>query len=99
MGIILAFELSQYLGHCDLQEVIRVKNHFVSVGLPTKLSDISDKLWKPENLIAHMQRDKKAHSGKIIFVLVNKIGKSFISQNVKLNDVEAVLSTNFNEYE
>ncbi len=96
VGIILAFELSQYLGYCSMQEVIRVREHFMDVGLPTKISDISNELWHPNDLITHMQRDKKTHSGRIVFILVNKIGKPFVSKDVKLDDIKKFLVSTLN---
>jgi 3-dehydroquinate synthase len=45
-----------------------------------------------DSLIEYMRRDKKAEGGKLKFVLVRGLGEAFVSAEVPLEDVKAVLS-------
>lgn len=91
IGCIQAFALSARMGICDTQEYVRVEKHFTHVGLHHSLSGIADDRWTVENLVNHMHKDKKAEAGKLKFILVRGIGKSFVSSDVPAADLSAVL--------
>jgi len=92
IGITLAFEMSHYLGLCDQGEAGQVRAHLEAVGLKTTLDGLADPSWTVEKLLDHMQKDKKVQAGTITFILARGIGKSFISRDVKIDEVEAVLA-------
>jgi 3-dehydroquinate synthase len=75
-----------------------VRAHFESSGLKTNLNGLSDDTWTTEKLIAHMNKDKKVIDGSIAFILAKSIGESFISRDVDMLDVKAVLERALNQF-
>ena len=92
----MAFYLSVRIGLCPEAEADRVRRHFLEVGLPTTLSGISQPSWSVDALLDHIGRDKKVKAGKMVYVLVRGIGDAFITSNVDINDVRAVLADALN---
>lgn len=91
IGMIMAFELSLRLGLCPPADCARVRAHFATVGLPTRIGDIAGRDWTPEALLAHMCHDKKVRDGNIFFVLTRGIGKAFLTTEVDPRDLQALL--------
>ncbi len=91
LGMVLAFELSQRLGLCPGQDMVRVRRHLASVGLPTTLAEIGGSNWGSDRLLDHMSRDKKVQDGRVAFVLVRGIGQAFIQREVELDTVRSLL--------
>ena len=92
VGILSAFDLSFRLGYCTGQDVTRVRQHFLDVGLPTNLNFIPQHKWEAEMIMGHMKKDKKWKNGKQTFILTNGIGKSFIHPNIDANTLLCFLS-------
>jgi len=92
IGLVLAFELSSGLGLCPAAAAAAVRRHLAAVGLPTELEAVPGVAWSVDGLIDHMGRDKKVRDGKVTFVLVKGIGKAFITGDVALDDVAALLT-------
>ena len=93
IGIVCAFALSVKMGVCPEEDLERVRAHFISLGLKTKLSDIDPALDViPEELLELMQGDKKKDRGVLKFILVKGIGQAYVSADVRANDVLEVLS-------
>ena len=91
IGIVLAYELSAAMGLCTQDDIERVERHFQSVGLPTRITQIDNFKTDIESLMTTMRRDKKARSGKMVFILTNGIGDTFVSKDVEENIVREVL--------
>ena len=91
IGIILAYELSAAMGLCSQEDIERVEQHLQSVGLPTRVDQIPDFKTDIDALMATMRRDKKARSGKMVFILSNAIGDTFVSNDVNEDTVRDVL--------
>lgn len=91
IGIILAYELSAAMGLCSQEDIERVERHFQSVGLPTRITQIDNFKTDIESLMTTMRRDKKARSGKMVFIITNTIGDTFVSNDVDENIVREVL--------
>jgi len=91
IGIILAYELSCAMGLCTQEDIERVESHFLSVGLPTRVDQIENFKTDIESLITTMRRDKKARSNKMVFILSNGIGDTFVSEDVKEETVREIL--------
>ena len=91
IGIILAYELSRAMGLCGQDTIARVEEHFQSVGLPTRVDQIPNFKTDIESLMTTMRRDKKARSGKMVFILSNGIGDTFVSKDVEEDVVRSVL--------
>ncbi|MEE2761315.1 MAG: 3-dehydroquinate synthase [Pseudomonadota bacterium] len=93
IGCIMAFNLSARLGFCLAEDAARVRDHFTTVGLPTKPPKIQGVVWKASALIEHMASDKKVADGAINFILARGIGEAFIAKGIDAADVLAVLET------
>lgn len=86
IGMVLAFSFSAELGLCPPEDALRVRAHLRSVGLPVSFdADAS-------GLVRHMRQDKKAFAGRLPFILAQGIGRSFVANDVELDDVAAFLA-------
>lgn len=81
VGMVLALDLSARLGHADAAEVDRLARHLSDVGLP-----VSPKAFgidfDADDLMAAMQRDKKARDGQVTLVLARRLGEAFVTRDV-----------------
>ena len=92
IGMVLAFQLSRRMGICPENDVARVIACLSAVGLPTRVSMILPSLRSGvDEIINFMRHDKKASGGRMIFILARGIGRSFVSTDVVVNDVEATV--------
>ena len=74
-GLVLAAELSFYLGLVSSDTVNRVRELLQQIPLPTQLpKEISQ-----DFLLAAMHRDKKVMNGRLHLVLLERIGRAIIS--------------------
>jgi len=89
-GMALAFRYSVRRQHCPEQDAERLERHLKAVNLPYNLSSTLVKA-SGKQLVGHMMHDKKMASGTLPFLLANGIGKSFLAQDVDLDDVAAFL--------
>ncbi|MDB5492316.1 MAG: aroB [Micavibrio sp.] len=93
VGCVLAAQLSLRLGFCDAGTLDRLRTHLKSAGLPTTIRDIAGTAsYDPAALVKSMYGDKKAETGGLNFVLLNKIGDAFVQRRVAESDVLAVLN-------
>lgn len=92
IGLVLAFELSNHLGLCPAEDVVRVRRHLAAVGLPTGLESVDGRVWTAAALLDHMTRDKKVSDGRVAFILARGIGEAFISTDVDFATVETFLT-------
>ncbi len=90
IGMVMAFELSARRGDCPEAEVARVRDHLKNAGLPVRPAD-TGVTFDVAEVLRHMQQDKKARTGRLTFILAKGIGKSFISNDVDMNDVKETL--------
>lgn len=93
IGMVMAYELSENMGLCSRDDVSRVEAHLGSLGLMTSPSAIMPALsTSVDELIAIMQRDKKAKDGKMTFILAEAIGRAAVRSDVPDELVRAVLA-------
>ncbi|MBI3676120.1 MAG: 3-dehydroquinate synthase [Proteobacteria bacterium] len=92
VGMVLAFRLSAKLGLCSANDSDRIERYLKQAGLPARIADIPGNRPDADTLISHMMHDKKAKDGKLVFVLVHAIGQAFVTSNVSMDDVRAVLA-------
>lgn len=90
VGMVLAFKLSALIGKCSQEDVAKVQSHLARVGLPTTLSDVRES-WDVDRLIDHMYQDKKVSQGKLVFILAEGIGRSYIDKEVDVDKVRELL--------
>ncbi|MBM3541601.1 MAG: 3-dehydroquinate synthase [Alphaproteobacteria bacterium] len=91
VGMVLAFELSQRLGHCAAADVQRARRAIAAAGLPTAMAAVGGRGWNAERLIAHMHQDKKVRDGSLTFVLARGVGQAFLAHGVSADAVRPLL--------
>jgi len=92
VGMALAFRLSVKLGLCPGQDAERFTRHLKDSGLPSSIEDIPGERPSVDDLLDHMQHDKKASAGKINFILLRGIGQAFVTNDVPLDALRQVLT-------
>ena len=90
IGMALAFDLSVRLDYCPVNDMMRVRNHLVRLGL--RVTPARNVAFEPDRLIKHMAHDKKAEGGKLTFILVHGIGEAFVARDVRSDAGEAALT-------
>ena len=84
IGICLAFKLSNKMGFCSLIETTRVINLLKNLKLPTSLRETSISITTSK-MLEKFKYDKKNKIGQYTFILNERIGKSFIKNNMDIN--------------
>ena len=85
IGICLAFRLSSKMGYCPLIETERVVSFFKKLTLPTSLQELKYLPITTSEMLKKFKYDKKNKNNKLTFILNEKIGKSFIKNNMDEN--------------
>ena len=91
IGCVLAFEISQLLGHCSQEAPSRLREHLSMLGMKKDLTDIAGDLPDADGLIGLMGQDKKVRDGALTFILARGIGTAFVARGVDLAVVRGVL--------
>lgn len=91
IGCVLAFRLSERLGHCAAGTAGRVARHLASAGLPVSPAE-RGLAPDPERLLGHMAHDKKNTGRGLTFILARGIGEAFIARDVPAAAVATVLA-------
>lgn len=86
LGCVLAFAFSAEQGRCSKADADKVRKHFDSAGLPTRLEQL-ELQGLGDRLSAHMQLDKKRESGRTAFILARGIGQAYVDKRVALADI------------
>ncbi len=94
IGGIVAAYLSATLGLCDERLPDQIKKTYEDWGLQTSIK-IS---IKTQDLIARMQKDKKAIDGHLNFVLLEQIGQGVLVNDVSTEIVSEILNTKGRKY-
>ncbi|KUO58707.1 MAG: 3-dehydroquinate synthase [Alphaproteobacteria bacterium BRH_c36] len=92
IGMVLALELSERLGLTGHGTAGRAANHLSAVGLPTSITEIAGPPLNADELVHLMGQDKKVRDGRMTFVLVRGIGDAFLTQDVDIEVVRAMLA-------
>ncbi|MEM8791989.1 MAG: 3-dehydroquinate synthase [Pseudomonadota bacterium] len=92
IGCGLAFDVSARMGLCSQEAPSRVQAHLAEMGMKRRLSDIPGELPDAAGLIALMGQDKKVKQGQLAFILARGIGEAFLTREVDMAVVEAVLT-------
>ena len=86
VGLLAAARLSAKLGTLSPADVARIDQTIAAHGLPSKLREG----LKLPALMEAMQHDKKVRTGKLRFVILNRIGEAATRSDVDLALVETV---------
>ncbi|GLQ34429.1 3-dehydroquinate synthase [Amylibacter marinus] len=92
IGCALAYEVSMRLGLCSQEAPSRVRAHLRAMGTKVDLADIAGELPDADQLITLMGQDKKVVDGQIAFIMARDIGDAFVTRDVDLGVVHAVLT-------
>ena len=92
IGCALAFDLSARMGLCPQEDPSRVAQHLAAMGMKSRIADIPGGLPDDAALIELMGQDKKVIDGRLRFVLARGIGAAFVSDDVRRDDLAAVLA-------
>ena len=85
IGICLAFRLSSKMGYCPQVETDRVVRFFKKLTLPTSLQELINLPITTSEMLKKFKYDKKNKNNQLTFILNEKIGKSFIKNNMDEN--------------
>ena len=85
IGICLAFKLSSKMGYCPQNETDRVVSFFKKLTLPTSLHEVHNLSITTTEMLNKFKYDKKNKNNQLTFILNEKIGKSFIKDNMDEN--------------
>lgn len=92
VGMMMAIQLSARLGYCNEEPLERLGDHLRAVGLPTSIKELKGVVpHDPQRLVRSMYADKKAETGGLTFVLLKKIGETFVQRRVPEEEVLAVI--------
>jgi 3-dehydroquinate synthase len=82
VGMSIAARYSAKLGLCSGQDAERLVAHLRAVELPTELNDVNpDRSWGADALMGHMTKDKKVQDGRIVFVLLEALGRAVVKRD------------------
>ena len=87
-GMLMAATLSQHAGLMDAASVQRIKALLLRVGLPL---DARAEVTR-EAAMAAMRIDKKVKAGKLRFILMRGIGRSFVTSDYPEDALDATLA-------
>ncbi|MEQ8815490.1 MAG: 3-dehydroquinate synthase [Thalassobaculum sp.] len=91
-GMVLAARMSARLGPCTGQDAERLAAHLAAVGLPAELDQVdAARHWSADELLGHMTKDKKALDGRIVFVLLDRLGHAVVRDDVERAAVRTLL--------
>lgn len=82
IGMVLAHDFSVRMNLMGPDDAGRVRRHFETVGLPTRLDQVPGGLPDADGLMALIAQDKKVARGALTFILTRGIGRSFIARDV-----------------
>jgi 3-dehydroquinate synthase len=90
VGMALAFQFSETLGHCPADDVRRVQAHLDAAGLPTTLAAVGLG-GRQRDLVAVMAHDKKADFAGLTLILASGIGQARVQHAADLGALAAFL--------
>ena len=91
IGICLAAKLSEEFEESNIEDSIAIEKLVADFGLPTNILDISKNL-KISEVIKFMKHDKKRSDDKNTLILLKGIGRAFIHNDVKDEDLARFLN-------
>lgn len=87
LGTVAAAHISWKRGLLKDDEFFEIRDMMVGFDLPISLDDLT-----PEEIIAATKLDKKMEQGTVKFILLNSIGKAFITKDVTDEEMEAAIN-------
>ncbi|MDA9231298.1 3-dehydroquinate synthase [Rickettsiales bacterium] len=81
IGMVLAAQMSLKLNLIDIKQLESIKQHIKKSGLFTHHNQIREN-WDENSLIESLYKDKKVKNNKLTFILLHKIGKAIIKDDI-----------------
>lgn len=91
LGMAQAARLSVHLGLCPAADAEALANHLAEAGLPIHETDIDGGPFDVDALVAAMAQDKKVSQGVMTFIMLEKIGGAFVTNEISTADLTAFL--------
>lgn len=91
IGCLMAAELSERLGFLANGTQNRIRAHLKTMGMKTELRDIDGQKFETSQLIHAMAQDKKVVNSVLTFIMLEAIGKAFITQDITMGSLETLL--------
>ena len=91
IGVACAARFSAKLGYASASDAERVEAHLKECGLPSRITQIKGWNHGPDQILEAMYQDKKVQRGSLTFILMRRIGESFIARGVEAEKVRAFL--------
>jgi 3-dehydroquinate synthase len=85
-GSILAARLSERMGLLNAEDVKRICRLFRRAGLPVEAPSLG-----PDRYLELMAHDKKVENGRLRLVLLQSLGKAFVTADFNLRDLREVV--------
>jgi 3-dehydroquinate synthase len=89
-GMEMAYEFSARMGLCAPEDVVRLQDHLSALDM-TRTSELAHLFKSPENLLSHMDQDKKNEHGALTLILARGIGDAFVQKSADRHDVSNYL--------
>ena len=86
-GMVMAADLSRQLGYLSEADTARIRSLLERAGLPTAAKGVT-----PGGMQELMRVDKKARSGRIHFVLLERLGAALLRADVPTSAIDHTLS-------
>ena len=96
IGMVMASKFSEELGLCKKGESDKIISHFDYFSIATNLDKIKQD-FSAEKIFSYMQNDKKNLNDKIILILIEEIGKAFLTKNIKDNNLLDFIKSSFKD--
>lgn len=93
LGIVAAAYISWQRGYLDEDEFYEIRDMNVGFNLPITVDGI-----RAEDVLAATKNDKKMDAGKIRFILLKKMGKAFIAEDVTDQEILEAVKTLMPEF-
>lgn len=87
LGTIAAAHISWKRDLLTTEEFFEIRDMMVGFDLPISLDDLT-----PEEIIQATKLDKKMEQGTVKFILLNSIGKAFVTKDVTDEEMEAAIN-------
>lgn len=88
IGMKLVADLGVKEGVLSPADAQRIENILVDYGMPIEIPNT----YSRENILSYLEVDKKVESGKVVFVVPDKIGHTIVTSDVARDNVEAVVA-------
>lgn len=93
IGMVMAFEFSEFMGICKSGCSERIENLFKGFGMKTRISELEKKI-SAEDMLRIMNQDKKVTSGKLVLIMAEDIGRSKVVKDIDINKLQEFLGKN-----